>query len=204
MSCWRVCLLLNNFSQLNWVALQVCGKLDGHIDGLPHMLGTMYQWCVVVSAMVCGNSHIRRPGYVRPVVQTHAKIHAWCEQRWLPKHHLGKKSGHMLHLLWHQGPLETMWLQKDSDHVCLWPGYHTTTPTSTATLVSWKSRLESGMSSVVFRDESRFCLYMSYGCTHVRRRPGEHNLPECVRPRHIGPTSGFMVWGPSGITRGHI
>ena len=29
-----------------------------------------------------------------------------------------------LHLLYHQGPLGTVCLQQDSDHVCLWPAYH--------------------------------------------------------------------------------
>ena len=32
----------------------------------------------------------------------------------------------MLHLLYHQGPLETVCLQQDSDHLCLWPGHHDT------------------------------------------------------------------------------
>ena len=30
----------------------------------------------------------------------------------------------MLHLLYHQGPLGTICLQQDSNHVCLWSGYH--------------------------------------------------------------------------------
>ena len=47
--------------------------------------------------------------------------------------------------------------------------------------------------SVVFSDESRFCLYGSYGHAQVRRRPGERHLPECIRPRHRGPISDFMV-----------
>ena len=47
---------------------------------------------------------------------------------------------------------------------------------------------------VVFSDENRFCVYASDGRTRVRRRPGERHLSECVRPRHIGSTSGFMVW----------
>ncbi|GBO00678.1 hypothetical protein AVEN_119799-1 [Araneus ventricosus] len=29
----------------------------------------------------------------------------------------------------------------------------------------------------------------------TRRRPGEHLQPTCLRPRHIGPTSGVMVGG---------
>ena len=59
-------------------------------------------------------------------------------------------------------------------------------------------------SSVVFSDESRFCIYASNGRTRVRRRPGECHLPECKRLWHMGPTSGFMVWGASVTTRGHI
>ena len=58
------------------------------------------------------------------IVQMHVKIDALCEQWWPPKQHLGKKSGHMLHLLCHKGPLGTVYLQQNSDHVCLWPGYH--------------------------------------------------------------------------------
>ena len=47
--------------------------------------------------------------------------------------------------------------------------------------------------SVVFSDDIRFCLYASDGRTRVRRSPGERHLPECIRPLHIDPTSGFMV-----------
>ena len=44
--------------------------------------------------------------------------------------------------------------------------------------------------SVVFRDESRFCLYASDGRTcGLRRRPDERHLLECIRLRHTGPTS---------------
>ena len=49
--------------------------------------------------------------------------------------------------------------------------------------------------SVVFIDESRFCLYESDGPTRVRRRPGERFLLDCISPLHTAPTSGFMVWG---------
>ena len=35
-------LLLNNFCHLNGVAMLACRKLDGHINGLLHMLGTKY------------------------------------------------------------------------------------------------------------------------------------------------------------------
>ena len=36
----------------------------------------------------------------------------------------GKKSGHMLHLLYDQGKLGTICFHQGSDHVCLWPRYH--------------------------------------------------------------------------------
>ena len=54
----------------------------------------------------------------------HVKIDALYEQWWSPEQHPGKKSGHMLYLMCHQGPLETVCLQQDSDHMCLWPGYN--------------------------------------------------------------------------------
>ena len=78
-------------------------------------------------------------------VQTHVKIDGFCEQRWPSEQNPGRKSGHMLHPLCHQGPLGTVCLQKGSNHACLWPGYHNMTPPSMATLVLWKSRLESGL-----------------------------------------------------------
>ncbi|GBN59442.1 Transposable element Tc1 transposase, partial [Araneus ventricosus] len=49
--------------------------------------------------------------------------------------------------------------------------------------------------SVVFSDESRFCLCASDGRVLVRRSPGERLRPTCLRPRHTGPKPGVMVWG---------
>ncbi|GBM88890.1 hypothetical protein AVEN_134150-1 [Araneus ventricosus] len=49
--------------------------------------------------------------------------------------------------------------------------------------------------SVVFSDESRFCLGDSDGRVLVRMRLGERLQPTCLRPRHTGPTPGVMVWG---------
>ena len=57
-------------------------------------------------------------------VQMNIKIDTLCEQWWLPEQHTGKKSGHMLHLLCHQGPMETVCLQQDSNHMYLWLGYY--------------------------------------------------------------------------------
>ena len=68
---------------------------------------------------------------------------------------------------------------------------YTTTPPSTATLVSWSVEWRS----VVFSAVSRFCVYVSDGRTRLWHRSGDRYLPECFRPRHKGPTLGFMVWG---------
>ena len=102
-----------------------CGKLDVHIDGWQHTLGTMHRWCVAVFSIGLWNIPIPVDQVLDGrVIQTHAKVDALCEQRWPSEQNPGKKSGHMLHLLCHQGPLGTVCLQQDSDHVCLWPGYH--------------------------------------------------------------------------------
>ena len=92
------------------------------MDRLLHMLGTMYLWCVVHFS----SSQWNIPTLINQVlhgriVQIHVKVDTLCEQWWS---HPGKKSGHMLCLLCHQGPLRTVCLQQDLDHVCLWPGYH--------------------------------------------------------------------------------
>ena len=58
------------------------------------------------------------------IVHMHVKIDTLCEQRWPPEQQPGKKSGHMLYLLCHQGPLRTVCMQQDSDYMCLWPDYH--------------------------------------------------------------------------------
>ncbi|GBM70362.1 hypothetical protein AVEN_151495-1 [Araneus ventricosus] len=49
--------------------------------------------------------------------------------------------------------------------------------------------------SVVFSDESRFCLGASDGRVLVRRRPGERLQPTCLLPGHTGSTPEIMVWG---------
>ena len=58
---------------------------------------------------------------------------------------------------------------------------------------SWVHQRRVEWSSVVFSDENRFCLYVSDGRRRVWCRPGEHLLPECIRPRHTGPTSSFKM-----------
>ena len=67
--------------------------------------------------------------------------------------------------------------------------------------VEWRVELRS----VVFNDEGWFCLYASIARTHVRHRPNECHLLECIRLRHTGPTSGSMVWGASSYnSRSHL
>ena len=54
--------------------------------------------------------------------------------------------------------------------------------------------------SVVFIEESRFCLYASDGYVHVQHKPGKHHLPECIFLRRTGPTLGFRCGEPSVTT----
>ena len=87
-------LLLNNFSHLSGIALLACGKLDGHIEGLLYMLGTMYRWSVTDFSSSLWNI----PAPVDQVlddrvVQIYVKIDALCEQEWPPEQQPGKKSG---------------------------------------------------------------------------------------------------------------
>ena len=63
-------------------------------------------------------------------------------------------------------------------------------------VVSSQSSLEDGVwRSIVFSVESRFCLGASDGRVLVTRKLGERLKPNCLRPRHAGPTPGVMVWG---------
>lgn len=49
--------------------------------------------------------------------------------------------------------------------------------------------------TVVFSDESRFCLAMHDGRARVRRRRGERRVPQFFVERHVHRTVGIMVWG---------
>ena len=142
--------------------LYACGKLDGHIGRLLHMLGTVYRWCVAVFISSLWNipTPVNQVLDAR-IVQTCVKIDALCEQRWPPKQHPGTKSGHMLHLLCHQGPLGTVCLEQNSDHEFLWPGYHLhhdTTKHDNSGVVN-KSTGEWNCALLFFSDDGRFCLY---------------------------------------------
>ena len=87
--------------------------------------------------------------------------------------------------------------------MCLWSGYqlhHNTAKHGCSGVVKesigeWNETLLSSAME-----------FASDGHTPVRRRHGEHHLPECIRPRHIGPNSGFMVWegGISYISRSDL
>ncbi|GBL74630.1 hypothetical protein AVEN_163776-1 [Araneus ventricosus] len=49
--------------------------------------------------------------------------------------------------------------------------------------------------SIVFSDESKFCLGASDGRVMVMRGQGERLQPTCLRPRHTGPTPVLMTAG---------
>ena len=167
------------------------------------MLGTMYRWCVY--AFSSGLWNIPTPEHqvlYGRVVQTQVKIDALCEHCWPPEQHAGKKSWNMLHLLYHQGSLETVYLQQESDHVCLWPGchlYHGYSGVVRKSTGEWNDLLLSSLMRV-----SSVCMRVVDVRIRVWNRPGERRLPEYICPRHTDHTSGFMVWGASVTTRGHI
>ena len=112
--------------------------MDGHIEGLLYLLGTLYRWFVAAFRSSQWNIPTSvDQALVGRVVKTHVKIDALCEQRCPPEQHPRKKFGHMLLLLCHQGPLGTVFLEQDSDHMCSGQATtYTTTPPSTDTLVS--------------------------------------------------------------------
>ena len=133
----------------------------------------MYRWCV--TSLSSGLWNIPTPvNQVQDshVEQIHVKIDACASSDGRPNSIQEKKSGHTLHLLCHQGPLETVCLQPDSSCVPLarlplTPGHHQ------ARLLWCCERVNQRVEwcSVVFSHESRFCLYES-----VRHRPGERHL----------------------------
>ena len=90
------------------------------------MLVTIYRWGDAAFNSVLWNIPTLADQVLDSrVVQTHVGIDALCEQRWPPIQHAGMKSGHMLHLLCHEGPLRTVCLQRDSGHVCLYLHHNT-------------------------------------------------------------------------------
>jgi len=65
---------------------------------------------------------------------------------------------------------------------------------------------EKRWESVLFSDESTFCILGNHGSSYVRRFPGEEFKPECLDLSVKHPTK-IMVWGcmaASGVGRLHI
>ncbi|CAH1978124.1 unnamed protein product [Acanthoscelides obtectus] len=58
-----------------------------------------------------------------------------------------------------------------------------------------RSLWDQEWNSIVFSDESRFCLGMHDGRARVRRRRGERRNPQFFVERHVCHTVGLMVWG---------
>ena len=92
------------------------------------------------------------------VVQMPVVLDALCEQRWSPGQQPGKKSGHIFHLLCHQGSLGTACF--NSTAITCASGLAATTPRHRQAQLLWcRERVEWRVEwrSVVFSDESRFC-----------------------------------------------
>ncbi|CAH2001844.1 unnamed protein product [Acanthoscelides obtectus] len=58
-----------------------------------------------------------------------------------------------------------------------------------------RSLWDQEWNSIVFSEESRFCLGMHDGRARVRRRRGERRNPQFFVERHVHHTVGVMVWG---------
>ena len=139
------------------------------------------------------------------VVQTHVKIDELCEQRWPPEQHLGKKSGY------HVEPSVSL---RTIGNRLLAAGLRSRVPLARLPLTpQHQARVLWFLERVDWRVDWRpdVCSYenSSYLCasdgrTRLRRRYDERRLPECIHPRHTGLISGFMVWGTSVTSRGHI
>ena len=130
------------------------------------------------------------PGPLPPPLnpRLHVRIDALCELRWPPEQHSGKKSRHILHLL---SPrtignfLLAVGLRPRVSLVrlSLPPRHRLDRLLWCRKRIYWRVECRC----VVFSGESRFCLFVSDGRTHVWRRPGERHLPECNRPQHRRP-----------------
>ena len=166
------------------------------------MLGTMYRWCV--AAFNNGLWNIPTPVdqvLDDRIVQMQVKIDALCEQQWPPEQHPRKKSEHMLYLLCYQGQLGTICLQEDSDHMCLWPGYHLHHDTAKhghpgimkESTGEWNDALLSSVMRVGSFFKRVMDVYL-YGVGLVS-----------VIFRRTGSISGFIVWGAISLnSRSHL
>ena len=128
------------------------------ISRLLHVLGTMYWWCVTAFCRGLWNIPTPLDQFLDShIAQMHINIDALCEKRWLPKQHPGKKSRHMLYLLCHQGSLDT---QQDS-------GYYLHHNTAKHGYSGFVKSTGEWNGTLVFSDESRFCLFLSDGRMRV-------------------------------------
>ena len=140
------------------------------------------------------HSHTHRSCSGWPCSAHDIKINALCEQQWLnPREEIRVHVTPAVSLRTIGNLLLAAGLRS---HVPL-AGLPLTPRHCQAQLLWYRERVDWRLEwcSLVFNDESRFCLYANDGHTYVWHRPGEHHLPQCIRPRLTGPTSGFMVWG---------
>ena len=83
--------------------------------------------------------------------------------------------------------------------MCLWAGYHLHHDTAkhgcSGVVKESTGEWNGALLSSLVRVGSVCMRVMADGHTRVWRRSGERHLRECIRPRHTGPTSDFMVWG---------
>ena len=71
---------------VNWFTDVACGRLDGHIDELLHMLGKIYRWCVTAFSTGPWNISIPVDQVLEDwMIETHVQIDASCEQWWPPE-----------------------------------------------------------------------------------------------------------------------
>ena len=97
-----VCTPIKQLQPFQGVALQAFNMLNGYTDGMLHMLGIMYRWCVAAFSSDLWNIPTQVDQVMDGrVAQTNVNIDALCQQIWPPEQHEGKKSEHMLHLLCH-------------------------------------------------------------------------------------------------------
>ena len=174
------------------------------------MLGIMYRWYV---AAFSSGLYTRRPGSVRPhsaeARQDRRIVWAAAAARTASREEIRAHVAPAVSpsIIGNRLLASGLRAQIISDHVCLWPGYHLhydTTKHGYSGVVNESTGEWTGalLSSVI---KSRFCLYANDGRTSIRRRQDERHLPECIRPRYTGPTSGCMVCGATSYnSRSHL
>ena len=166
------------------------------IDGLLHMLSTMYWWSV--AAFSSGLWNIPMP--LKQVLDGRI-VHMHIQDRRIVQTTVAAQTATREEIRAHVAPDVSPRII--GNHL-LAVGLRSRVPLVRLPLISRHSqaqllwcheRVDWRMEwrSVVFSDENRFCLYASDECTHVWHKPGERHHPKCIRPRHTGPNSGFML-----------